>query len=48
MKKTITILTLLFVSSNINAQWLGNYWTADDMNGVNYVLQDDLNEDKQF
>ena len=46
MKKTITILTLLFVSSNIHAQWLGNLWTANDMNGVTHVLQDHINEDK--
>ena len=25
---------------------LGNYWTADDMNGVTHVIQDDLNENK--
>ena len=46
MKKTITILSLIFVTSSINAQWLGSYWTADDMNGVTHVIQDDLNENK--
>ena len=46
MKKSITILIVIFTYLNINAQWLGNLWIADDMNGVTYVLQDDLNEGK--
>ena len=46
MKKTITILSLIFVTSSINAQWLGNYWTADDMNGNSHILQNHVNEGK--
>ena len=46
MKKTLIILSLIFIKSSINAQWLGNYWTADDMNGVTHTIQDDLNDNK--
>ncbi len=31
---------------NTNAQWLGNLWTADDMNGVTHILQDHINQNK--
>ena len=30
----------------MNSQWLGNYWTADDMNGNTHVLQNHVNEGK--
>ncbi len=46
MKNTITTIILIFTISTMNSQWLGNYWTADDMNGNTHVLQNHVNEGK--
>jgi hypothetical protein len=45
MKKTFTILSI-FISISLNAQWLGNLWTADDMNGNSHDISLHLNEGK--
>ena len=40
MKKTLTILSLIFFTSFVNfSVGLGNYWTADDMNGNSHILK---------
>ena len=46
MKKTFTILALLAFTIPSNAQWLGNLWTADDMNGNSHDISTHINEGK--
>ena len=46
MKNTIATALLIFTFSTMYSQWLGNYWTADDMNGNTHVLQNHINEGK--
>ena len=46
MKKIFTTLSLCLIAFSSNAQWLGSYWTADDMNGNTHVLQNHIDESK--
>ena len=46
MKNSIATALLIFTFSTMYSQWLGNYWTADDMNGNTHVLQNHINEGK--
>ena len=49
MKKVLYIgftFVMSICTINTNAQWLGNLWTADDMNGVTHILQDHINQNK--
>ena len=46
MKKIFTTLSLCLIAFSSNSQWLGSYWTADDMNGNTHVLQNHIDESK--
>jgi hypothetical protein len=46
MKKTITILSLCVFAFSANAQWLGSYWSADDLNGNTHILENHINNNE--